>query len=236
MIELITIDLDDTLWDARPVLIRAEEVQYAWIAAHAPRIAARYDIPALQRERRELALADPSLSHDFTALRHAALSRLLIEFGYPAALADNGIRAFLAARSNVDLYPEIDHMLLDLARDYRLVALTNGNTDLDLAGVAHYFECCVAPSNTGTSKPDPRMFEAVTERTGVRPDAMVHVGDEPLYDVEAAHRAEVAAVWINRHARQWPETFRRAAVEIVNFTELRDAIARIETNKTQDLS
>lgn len=233
MTELITIDLDDTLWDAGPVLARAEEVHYAWISIHAPRIAEHFGIPELQQYRRELARTTPDLRHDFTALRRAALARLLTAFDYDPACADDGVRAFLAARSTVELYPESVPVLRDLAKSYRLVALTNGNTDLKLAGVAHYFECAIAPSDTGTSKPDPRMFEAVTQRTGVASAAMVHVGDEPYYDVEAAHRAQVSAVWINRHRRPWPETYRPAAVEITSLTELRDAIARIDWIKQE---
>jgi FMN hydrolase / 5-amino-6-(5-phospho-D-ribitylamino)uracil phosphatase len=236
MIELISLDLDDTLWDAGPVLIRAEEVQYAWLQTHAPRITAQYDIPTLQQYRRELAHTEPALRHDFTALRIAALTRLLTMFDYDPSLAENGVEAFLDARSTVELYPEIDACLRDLARHYRLVALTNGNTDLVRAGVAHYFECCIAPSNTGTSKPDPRMFAAVAARTGVDVRAMVHVGDEPLYDIEGAHRAEVSAVWVNRHGRQWPDTYRPAAAEIADLRELRRAIERIELTKSQDFS
>ncbi|MGH8597545.1 MAG: HAD family hydrolase [Gammaproteobacteria bacterium] len=236
MIELITIDLDDTLWDAGPVLARAEEVQYAWLRANAPRIAAAYTIAELQRYRRELALADPALRHDFTALRRAALVRLLTAHRYDPQLATDGIETFLTARSQVELYPEIDAALRDLARTYRLVALTNGNTDLRRAGVAHYFECAIAPADTGTSKPDPRMFAAVSARTGVGTDATVHVGDEPLYDIEGAHRADVAAIWINRHGREWPESYRRAAAEIISFDEMRSAIARIEKFKKQAIS
>lgn len=236
MIELITIDLDDTLWDAGPVLMRAEEAHYAWLVERASRIAAHYDIGQLQQYRRELAHADPTLRHDFTALRLAALTQLLTTFGYDAELAPQCVQAFLVARSKVTLYPEVDQVLHELARDYRLVALTNGNTDLALAGVAHYFECCIAPSNTGTSKPDPRMFAAVTQRTGVQTTAMVHVGDEPLYDIEGAHRAAVAAVWINRHAREWPDKYRPAAVEINTLHDLRATIEQIELTKTQDFS
>jgi putative hydrolase of the HAD superfamily len=155
----------------------------------------------------------------------------LAVFDYAPALAKDGIDTFLAARSAVELYPEVDAVLTDLRQTYRLVALTNGNTDLALAGVAHYFECCIAPADTGTSKPDPQMFVAVTARTGVLPSAMVHVGDEPLYDIEGAHRAQVAAVWVNRTRREWPETYRPAAVEITDLGGLRAAVARIETSK-----
>lgn len=227
MIELVTLDLDDTLWDAGPVLARAEEVQHAWIVTHAPRIAARYSVLDLQVYRRTLAQADASLSHDFTALRLAALSRLLAESDYDPALAALGVAEFVRARSAVDLFPEVERVLRAIAQDYRLVALTNGNVDLTHAGVAQYFEFCLAPSDTGTSKPDPRMFEAVQLRAGVAATAMVHVGDGPYYDIEGAHRAHVAAVWVNRDGREWPESYRPAQVEIRDLRGLQDALLSI---------
>ncbi len=228
MIELVTLDLDDTLWDAGPVLTRAEEIQYAWIAQHAPRIAARYSLLELQAYRRTLAQTEPALRHDFTALRLAALSRLLSEFGYDPGLAAAGVATFLRARSEVTLFPEVDAVLRALAQSYRLVALTNGNTDLVQAGVAQYFEFCLAPADTGTSKPDPRMFEAVQQRAGLAARAMIHVGDEPYYDIEGAHRAQIPAVWVNRHGREWPAVYRPAQVEIPDLRHLRDAIEKIE--------
>jgi putative hydrolase of the HAD superfamily len=227
MIQVVSLDLDDTLWDAGPVLRRAEEVQYEWIEMHAPRIAARYTVGELAHYRRELALTEPALRHDFTALRLAALRQLLADFGYDPAQARAGIDAFVRARSVVTLYPEVDAVLRGLRRNYRLVALTNGNTDLAQAGVAHYFEFALAPSDTGTAKPDPRMFEAVLARAGIVADAMVHVGDEPLFDIEGAHRACVPSVWVNRHGRAWPAEFRRAHREIANLSALPDALAAL---------
>jgi FMN hydrolase / 5-amino-6-(5-phospho-D-ribitylamino)uracil phosphatase len=228
VIELVTLDLDDTLWDAGPVLLRAEEIQYAWIVQHAPRLAARYSMLELQAYRRTLAQTEPALRHDFTALRLATLSRLLTEFHYDAGLATLGVATFLRARSEVTLFPEVDAVLRALAQSYRLVALTNGNTDLVQAGVAQYFEFCLAPADTGTSKPDPRMFEAVQQRAGIAAAAMIHVGDEPYYDVEGAHRAQIPAVWVNRHGREWPATYRPAHVEIPDLRHLRSAIEKIE--------
>jgi putative hydrolase of the HAD superfamily len=227
VIELISFDLDDTLWDAGPVLARAEAVQYAWIERHLPRVAAAHTLEDLQSRRRRLAGARPELAHDFTRLRRAALDLLCAEYGYDPALAAAGIEVFLDARSRVELFAEVDVVLRALARDYRLVSLTNGNTDLARAGVAHYFEFALSPADTGTSKPDPRMFEAVLERAGIPASAMLHVGDEPWYDIEGAHRANVRAVWLNRQARPWPAEQRPAHAEISGLHELEDVLRRM---------
>lgn len=233
MIELLSFDLDDTLWDAGPVLVRAEERQYAWLAQHLPRIAAAMDIGQMQARRRELMRERPALAHDFTALRRVAMAELCAAHGYATARGDEAVDVFLAARSDVTLYEEVDEVLRELRRHYRLASLTNGNTDLERAGVAHYFDFRLSPADTGTSKPDPRMFEALMTQAGVAPAAMVHIGDEPRHDIEGAHRAAVRAVWINRGGRPWPEGQRRAHAEISSLRELRAVLQRMQDVTTR---
>ena len=227
MLKLISFDLDDTLWDAGPVLARAEDVQYAWIVRHLPRAAAAHSVLELQHRRRELAREQPSLAHDFTQLRLAALRELCLRYDYPVGLAETGIEAFLEARSTVELFTEVDAVLRQLGARYRLAALTNGNTDLERAGVAEYFEFALSPAETGVSKPDPRMFEAMLAQAGVPAAAVVHVGDEPYYDIEGAHRANIRSIWINRNARDWPTEYRRAHAEITTLEQLPAALAQL---------
>jgi len=225
--EVISFDLDDTLWDAGPVLWRAEELHYAWLGEHLPRIAGAHSLLALQSLRRDLARAQPALAHDFTRLRIAALEALCAEHDYPAEVATTAVEVFLDARSQVALFDEVDAVLRALGQRYRLVALTNGNTDLVRAGVHHYFEFALSPADTGTSKPDPRMFEAVLARAGVTANAVLHVGDEPRYDILGAHNANIRSVWINRNARDWPAEFPRAHAEITTLDGLPDAIEQL---------
>ena len=56
----------------------------------------------------------------------------------------------------------------------------------------------------------------------------VHVGDQPLYDIEGARRAELASVWLNRDGEPWPEDYARPHAEIASLTELRAALTRID--------
>lgn len=227
MFEVITFDLDDTLWDARPALLRAEQLQHTWIVAHAPRLAAAHDNESLRRWRWELASKRPDIAHDFTALRLLALREQLTTFGYDPALAEPGIALFVHERSVVTLYADVRPVLADLSRDFTLVALTNGNADLEVAGVSPYFAFCISPAEAGVQKPDPRMFEVALARAGVSAARAVHVGDQPLYDVEGARRASLASVWLNRGGQAWPDDYARPQAEIASLTELRAALARL---------
>ncbi|MEQ8231918.1 MAG: HAD family hydrolase [Gammaproteobacteria bacterium] len=227
MIKAILFDLDDTLWDAAPALMRAEEAQYAWIERHAPRVAARYANAELRELRRDLATRRPEIAHDFTRLRIEALAERLEECGYPAALAADCIAHFVAVRSAVTLYDDVLPALARLAREYVLVALTNGNADLSVCGLEGHFRACVSPAEVGVRKPHPRMFAAALAHADAAPTEAVHVGDQPLYDVEGARRAGLRTVWINRDGGDWPSEYDPAHAVIASLGELEQALAQL---------
>ncbi len=224
MFELITFDLDDTLWDARPALLRAEELQHAWLMERAPRLAGAHDLESLRRWRMEIARRHPEVAHDFTRLRLVAMREQLAAVGHDVTLAEPAIELFVRERSRVTLYDDVLPALTDLARTHTLVALTNGNADLEVAGVSPYFAFCISPAEAGVQKPDPRMFEVALARAGVSAARAVHVGDQPLYDVEGARRAALPCVWLNRMGAAWPADYAPPQAEIASLTELRGAV------------
>ncbi|MEX2482849.1 MAG: HAD family hydrolase [Gammaproteobacteria bacterium] len=227
MIKAISFDLDDTLWYAAPALVRAETLQYAWIEQHAPRIAERYSLEALRRARHELAARRPEIAHDFTELRRVALLEHLRECAYPEHLAAEGIAVFLRERSQVEFYDDALPVLRRLAPRYALIALTNGNADLDLVGIADLFVTCVSPAEAGVRKPDPRLFQAGLAHAGVSAAEAVHVGDQPLYDIEGAHRATMRSIWLNRNAAEWPPDYAPATAQITSLSELERVLAEL---------
>ena len=85
-------------------------------------------------------------------------------------------------------------------RGYRLVAVTNGlwryqQPVLQALGLEGLFEAVSAPDRTGTAKPEPQAFQAAWA-AGPAGTTPVHVGDDLLYDVAAARRAGLVAVWV----------------------------------------
>jgi hypothetical protein len=72
-IELITIDLDDTLWPCAPPLVAAEQALHGWLQRAAPVLAASHGPKQLQAHRACLRRAQPQLAHDVTALRLISL-------------------------------------------------------------------------------------------------------------------------------------------------------------------
>src|SRR5690242_18515735 len=74
-VSAICFDLDNTLWDVWPAIVRAEQEMYAFLNERYPRLCAKYSIEALRAERERVALDEPHMSHDFTYLRLATLRR-----------------------------------------------------------------------------------------------------------------------------------------------------------------
>ncbi len=62
---------------------------------------------------------------------------------------------------------------------------------LDRNGVGRWFDAVVSAAEAGVQKPDPRIFEVVLERLGVKASRALHVGDDDV-DEEGARAAGLA--------------------------------------------
>ena len=67
-IQLITFDLDDTLWDTAPVIVSAEAVLREWLTEHAPNLGA-VPVEHLWAIRERILSSEPGLKHRISALR-----------------------------------------------------------------------------------------------------------------------------------------------------------------------
>ena len=196
--QAILFDLDDTLWPIGPVIAAAEEALFAWLRAHAPRVAARFSIDALRAARMALLAREPGYHVDLGALRRAGLLAAFAEAGEDPALVADAMALFVAARNTVRPYDDVLPGLARLSGRYLLGTVSNGNADLRAIGLDHHFAVSLAAHEHGSAKPDPAMFVEACRRLGVAPAAAVYVGDDVLLDVRGAQQAGLRAVWLNR--------------------------------------
>lgn len=226
MIKAITLDLDDTLWPIAPAIERAERALHAWFMDHAPEVAHRYDVRALRELRDQVAQQHPQWAHDFTRVRHHSLQLALRECGHDEALADAAFEAFFKVRNELELFEEVDEALAALAARYPLLALSNGNADLQLAGVAHHFSGgMLSARGFGVGKPDPRIFHEACRRLGCAPAEVLHVGDDWTLDVLGARSAGLQAAWLCRDAAGEPPEVRADVWVIRDLGELAARLA-----------
>ena len=219
-VRAVCFDLDNTLWDVWPVIMRAEQKMYDFLAERYPRVVANMTMEMMRAAREQTAAAHPQMRHDFTFLRKQTLREHAKEFGYAEAMVDEAFEAFIQARNQVDLYPDVVPALEQLRARYRLFTASNGNADIDRIGLGHFFERTVNARLVGALKPDPAIFHKVIEGTDLQAHEVVYVGDDPLLDVEGARGAGMHAIWIDRQGEKWPAQIAPATYTVRSLTEL----------------
>ena len=201
MIELVTFDLDNTLWETDNVIRRAELGSRDWMTRRVPEFGERFDGASLWALRAEVAEAEPGIGHDVSRMRLAVLRRATRLCGCSEEeardLAAGAFEEFLRLRHEISYYEGALATLAVLAERYTLGALTNGNADFSRLGLDRYFSFGFTAGDVGASKPDPAMFHAALERAGVPASATVHVGDQPVDDIEGARAVGMHTVWVN---------------------------------------
>jgi len=224
-IRAVAFDLDNTLWDVGPVIVRAEQRLHQWLRDHCPRIVERVSIEEMRVARERLALREPHNAHDFTYLRVTALAAHARECGYEETVAEHAFQVFFAARNELQPYADVQPALERLRAQYVLASLSNGNADLALIGLAPLFTVSLNARQIGVGKPHPRCFQKLAADLRLDPARILYVGDDPLLDVEAARAAGLRTAWMNRSRARWPPDVGPADLSVADCAELAALLA-----------
>ena len=165
----VAFDLDNTLWDVGPVIVRAEQSLQAWLREHCPRITEQVSVEEMRAARERLASSEPHNAHDFTYLRLTALAAHARECGYAEEVAERAFAVFFAARNELQPYADVQPALERLRTRYALASLSNGNADLELIGLARLFSVSLNARQIGAAKPHPRCFEQLARDLRLEP-------------------------------------------------------------------
>ena len=223
-VRLICFDLDDTLWPCHEVIRAAEAECYDWLAREAPRLTARYSEQQLREHRMATGRSHPEIAYDLTEVRLRSLMGLLEGEGYPADLAHRASDVFRAARNRVTPYDEVVDELARLRERYTLVSVTNGNSQIEHTPLHASFDHSLTAAEVGAAKPHPAIFHAASRGSGVPLESFLHVGDDPVRDVQAARDLGMATVWVNREGGPWPDGLARADLEVTEIAGLAERL------------
>jgi HAD superfamily hydrolase (TIGR01549 family) len=202
-ITALTLDLDDTLWPVWPAIERAEACLMQWLAEHAPATAAAHGRATLRALRNAVALEQPGWQHNLSRIRLESIRRALTEHGDDPALAEPAFEVFFAERQRVELFEDALPALEWLAARYPVVALSNGNADVQRVGLGRHFLAALSAREFGVGKPDARIFHAAAEAAGVGAAEVLHIGDDAHLDVVGALGAGMQVAWLNRAGQAW---------------------------------
>lgn len=86
-------------------------------------------------------------------------------------------------------------------------------------GIGSFFHAVVVSSLVGYEKPHPAIFHIALEQTQLQPQEALYIGDDPFLDYQAARKAGLNALHLDRNAR-YPEHPER-------ITSLRDLLQRL---------
>lgn len=224
-INALTFDLDDTLYDNRPVIVRAEQTMLDWLIQLLPRpdMLRRDD---WLRLKNQLVTVAPSLSHDVSEWRYETIKIGLMQLGWRLKEAElaarHGLELVLVERNKVDVPAETHRVLALLSAQLPLVGITNGNVDPQKIGLAGYFSEIYHAGRDGFAKPEADLFMKAIGHLGIPAHQILHVGDHLHSDVFGAKRHGLQACWYNDQHRQLTATNVRCLpdVEINYLAEL----------------
>lgn len=201
MIKLITFDLDNTLWEIDPVIIKADHAMRAWIEAQVPEAVAHLEWERFKSLRQRVVEQHPDIAFKPTYLRKKMLYQVFrdvaLEHEHAEHMSEQAFQVFFEHRNQVTLFHEAEDLLRNLSQRYQLIALTNGNADLHKVGISQYFSAHFNADKVANPKPYPDMFHAALDFAGVQPQEAIHIGDHPDEDVAAAAALGFHTIWFN---------------------------------------
>ena len=218
-IKSISFDLDDTLWPLMPNIVEAEKTTNEWIKENFPGTAALLGKQDVIEIRDKLIKEDPNLMNQISDLRKLMVYELNIRAGYGKEesenMAEEAFEIYFKGRNTVTFYEGVIETLELLKNDYSLGVVTNGNADLQVIGIDNLFYYIFSAADLNAHKPDPVMFEAVINRTGLRAEEICHIGDHPINDVKASLDFGMTPIWFNYEKASFP----LEGIEVAEFSD-----------------
>ncbi len=197
---VISFDLDDTLYDNRPIIRQAEAASQQFLNQQYPKSQA-WQIGDWHRLKLALIKQHPQLRHDPSLARLVMLECGLVELGYDVSTAKAGALAvfehFAMHRSHFSVSKQVLELLARLKQRYRLIGVTNGNVDYQRIGLGEMLEFVLHPGQGVKQKPAADMFIQAASRLDIPLEQILHVGDSANSDVAGARQAGCQAVWLN---------------------------------------
>ncbi|MFQ3235175.1 MAG: HAD superfamily hydrolase (TIGR01549 family) [Paraglaciecola sp.] len=197
-ITAMTFDLDDTLYDNHPFILKAEQKLLAFLQQHSP-CGTGTDTRYWRRHKLTVLDDHPELHGDMGLLRRKTLTRGLAELGYKShqldKAVDDAFAFFYHQRSNFKVSSEVCKILDSLAARLPLIAITNGNVNLQQIGIGDYFQKSFHASLAFPMKPASNMFDAAQQFLQRPASEILHIGDDLQKDIQGAKQAGFSSAW-----------------------------------------
>lgn len=208
-VQAISFDLDDTLWSTNQVISHAERTMENWMAQHTPLVSSLFSPDQMREKKLSFIQKNPQLVNKISLARQTFLHQLFQELGYEhaAKLAKECFHVFYEARQQVILFDDVLASLGQLKKDYRLIAITNGNADVSKTPLKEVFEFSLVAEDFSKPKPHNEIFDHALERLDCDAESVLHVGDHPIHDMQGAYEIGMHTCWLDDGTRAWDLPF-----------------------------
>ncbi|KZN60293.1 HAD-IA family hydrolase [Pseudoalteromonas luteoviolacea] len=204
-IKVLSFDLDDTLYNNHPIILNAIEAMQSYLQS-IPEWANQQGDYWLKC-RRHIGETQPHLKDDVTNWRKVALEYGMSQLAFTneeiARHSSNAYQAFANARSNITVAQSVLSLLQALDKKYTLIAITNGNVEVEKFNLAGVFTHVYLAGPDGKAKPNTALFERACHDLKVNPSEILHIGDSLDTDVQGANLAGCHSVWLNNQSASY---------------------------------
>lgn len=222
-IKAISFDLDDNLYNNRPIMQAIEKQMTAYFADKfaqlLPEVTGVFNRKFWAPYRAEAIEANADVSHDVVRHRFESYRLGFLAHNLTGAVATQeaqaGLDYFISLRSDFTVPKESVALLESLSKQYPLVAISNGNVDTQAIGISHYFQHIyhAGYQNQNTlagndsedcecllrMKPSTDMFDEVCKQLNILPAELLHVGDCGVADIRGALNAGCQSAWLSKY-------------------------------------
>ena len=224
-VSVLSFDLEDTLYNNHPIIKSALQAQADYLAKieQWPTDSTTYWLKCRDNALKQ----DTTLIDDVTRWRQAALLYAMTDLGFDKEAAQQhahqAYQAFANARSQVTVANDVLNLLANLNKQYRLIAITNGNVEVEKFNLNGVFELVLQAGPHGKAKPHSALFDSAAARLNVPHNEILHIGDSLDTDVQGANNAGCQSVWLNNQEAQY-QYKGLADIEISNILALRNLV------------
>jgi len=202
-IKVLSFDLDDTLYDNKPIIKAALDAQFNYIK-QIPTIGDKWQAQGSdfwEVCRRAAETNAPGIEQNVTLLRQHALKYAFIFLGLNDQESEfhskAAYQAFITARSKIVVTPEVLTLLSNLSKKYTLIAITNGNVDISKFCLKDSFEFLLMAGLDGAQKPAADMFKLAASKLNIELENILHIGDNLDSDIQGANNSGCMSCWLN---------------------------------------
>ena len=220
-IQAVTFDADQTLWDFAGVYEKALASTLDLMVERGDVAAGAITADDLRDIRDSIAERARGSAHDLADIRRQSFVEALRLHDHPSPEEAGALLAahYLRIRfDSIRLYDDATETLAAIRQRCPIGLLSNGNTEPERCGLPDTFDAVVMGPDHGVEKPDPRAFELIAERLGVRPEELLHVGDD-ADDVDGINDVGGISVLLERDGAR-PELAARSDHVIASLVEL----------------